>query len=376
MDKKLIEVATVFFKMGCFAFGGPAAHIAMMEQEVVEKRKWMTKEHFLDLIGVTNLIPGPNSTEMTMHCGHERAGKVGLFVAGLAFIIPAIIITGVLAWAYTTYGELPNIKPFIQGIQPTVIAIILAAVITLGKKALKTIELGVIGIITLALCLVGVNEIIALIGVGILGGLYFNLKNNTSNINKKIALPFLMIPATTAAVTKITSVKLFLIFLKVGAVLYGSGYVLFAYLDAELVTKGYLTQQQLMDAVAAGQFTPGPVLSTATFIGYQINGIWGALAATTGIFLPSFLFVLLLNPIIPKLRVSKFFGHFLNAVNASSIAVIAAVMVTMSIESITNLIAIIILAVSLLLTFVAKLNVMLIIIIGAVLGFILPMVGL
>ena len=374
MDKNLKEVATVFFKLGCFAFGGPAAHISMMEQEVVEKRKWMTKEHFLDLIGVTNLIPGPNSTEMTMHCGHERAGKAGLFVAGLAFIIPAIIITGVLAWAYITYGELPNIKPFIQGIQPTVIAIILAAVITLGKKALKTIELGVIGIITLVLCLVGVNEIIALIGVGILGGLYFNLKNNTSTTNKKALFPLLLIPATTAAAAKITSLKLFFIFLKVGAVLYGSGYVLFAYLDAELVTKGYLTQQQLMDAVAAGQFTPGPVLSTATFIGYQINGIWGALAATTGIFLPSFLFVLLLNPIIPKLRASKFFGHFLNAVNASSIAVIAAVMVTMSIESITNLNAIIILAVSLLLTFVVKLNVMLIILIGAVLGFILPMV--
>ncbi len=374
MDKNLKEVAAVFFKLGCFAFGGPAAHISMMEQEVVEKRKWMTKEHFLDLIGVTNLIPGPNSTEMTMHCGHERAGKAGLFVAGLAFIIPAIIITGVLAWAYTTYGELPNIKPFIQGIQPTVIAIILAAVVTLGKKALKTIELGVIGIITLALCLVGVNEIIALIGVGILGGLYFNLKNNTSTTNKKALFPLLLIPATTAAITKITSLKLFFIFLKVGAVLYGSGYVLFAYLDAELVTKGYLTQQQLMDAVAAGQFTPGPVLSTATFIGYQINGIWGALATTTGIFLPSFLFVLLLNPIIPKLRASKFFGHFLNAVNASSIAVIAAVMVTMSIESITNLNAIIILVVSLLLTFVVKLNVMLIILIGAVLGFALPMV--
>lgn len=374
MNNNLKEVATVFFKMGCFAFGGPAAHISMMEQEVVEKRKWMTKEHFLDLIGVTNLIPGPNSTEMTMHCGHERAGKAGLFVAGLAFIIPAIIITGVLAWAYTTYGELPNIKPFIQGIQPTVIAIILAAVITLGKKALKTIELGVIGIITLALCLVGVNEIIALIGVGILGGLYFNLKNNTSTANKKALFPLLLIPATTAAITKITSLKLFFIFLKVGAVLYGSGYVLFAYLDAELVTKGYLTQQQLMDAVAAGQFTPGPVLSTATFIGYQINGLWGALAATTGIFLPSFLFVLLLNPIIPKLRASKFFGRFLNAVNASSIAVIAAVMVTMSIESITNLNAIIILAASLLLTFVVKLNVMLIILIGAVLGFLLPMV--
>ncbi|MBI2281419.1 MAG: chromate transporter, partial [Bacteroidetes bacterium] len=220
----------------------------------------------------------------------------------------------------------------------------------------------------------GINEIIALIGVGILGGLYFNLKNNTSTTNKKTFFPLLLIPTTTAAITKITSLKLFFIFLKVGAVLYGSGYVLFAYLDAELVTKGYLTQQQLMDAVAAGQFTPGPVLSTATFIGYQINGIWGALAATTGIFLPSFLFVLLLNPIIPKLRASKFFGHFLNAVNASSIAVIAAVMITMSIASITNLNAIIILAVSLLLTFVVKLNVMLIILIGAILGFLLPMV--
>jgi len=375
MNNNLKEVATVFFKMGCFAFGGPAAHIAMMEQEVVEKRKWMTKEHFLDLIGVTNLIPGPNSTEMTMHCGHERAGKAGLFVAGLAFIIPAIIITGILAWAYTTYGELPNIKPFIQGIQPTVIAIILAAVITLGKKALKTTELAIIGVLAFALCLVGVNEIIALIGVGVLGGIYFNLKTtNPTTPSKKSFLPFLFIPTTTVALTKITSVKLFLIFLKVGAVLYGSGYVLFAYLDAELVTKGYLTQQQLMDAVAAGQFTPGPVLSTATFIGYQINGIWGALAATTGIFLPSFLFVLLLNPIIPRLRASKFFGNFLNAVNASSIAVIAAVLVNMSIESITNLNAIIILAVSLLLTFVAKLNVMLIVLIGAVLGLLLPMI--
>ena len=370
----LKEVATVFFKMGCFAFGGPAAHIAMMEQEVVTKRKWMSKDHFLDLIGVTNLIPGPNSTEMTMHCGHERAGKIGLFVAGIAFIFPAIVITAILAWAYTEYGELPNIKPFITGIKPTVIAIILSAVITLGKKAIKNVELGILGAITLGLCLAGVNEIIALIGVGILGGIYFNLKDNNST-KTKFLFPFLFIPTTTLAVAKISSLKIFLIFLKVGAVLYGSGYVLFAYLDAELVTKGFLTQQQLMDAVAAGQFTPGPVLSTATFIGYQMDGIWGALAATTGIFLPSFLFVLILNPIIPKLRASKLFGNFLNAVNASSIAVIAGVMITMSIETITNLNAIIILAVSLLLTFVAKLNVMYIILIGSFLGFALSFIA-
>ena len=325
---RLKEVAGVFFKMGCFAFGGPAVHIALMESEIVSKRKWMTHEHFLDLVGATNLIPGPNSTEMTMHCGHERAGKAGLFVAGLSFILPAIVITGIIAWFYVTYGELPAVRPFLEGIKPAVLAVILAAVIKLGKKSVKTSEHWIIGAIVILLCLLGVHEIIAMIGMGIVGMIY-KLTLNREKTTTKTWLPFLTIGAPSLAVN-ITSLKVFWIFLKVGALLYGSGMVLFAYLDAELVTRGWLTQAELIDAVAVGQFTPGPVLSTATFIGFQLNGIGGAIAATAGIFLPSFLFVMLLNPIIPKMRKSKPFGYFLDAVNVAAVAVIAAVLVTMS----------------------------------------------
>ena len=384
MEKnRLGEIAGVFFKLGLFAFGGPAAHISMMEQEIIEKRKWMSKEHFLDLIGATNLIPGPNSTEMTMHCGHERGGKLGLFVAGLSFIIPAVITTGILAWLYVEYGSLPNVEPFVQGIKPAVLAVIAAAILKLGKKAVKNTQLGVIGVIVILLSIItSINEVFILLGVGLLGAIMFYTLNK-DQFKKSFSplFPFLLSSKTTTGMLAVSTgaastLKIFLIFLKVGAVLYGSGYVLFAYLDGELVGTGLLTRQELLDAIAVGQFTPGPVLSTSTFIGYQLNGVWGALAATTGIFLPSFLFVLILNPLIPKLRKSKFLSYFLDSVNVAALGVMVAVLILMTKESVTDWRALVIVAISIIFTFSkVKLNAMWIILIGAILGYALSFIG-
>lgn len=375
-SKNLREVASVFFKMGCFAFGGPAVHISLMESEIVRKRKWITHEHFLDLVGATNLIPGPNSTEMTMHCGHERAGRAGLFVAGLAFIIPAIIITGLIAWFYTAYGDLPAVVPFLEGIKPAVLAIILGAVIKLGKKSIKGVEHIVLALAVIVLCFAGVHEIVAMIGAGLFGLIYklATTKNTINGKDKKAFLPFLTVAASSVAL-KLTSMSVFFTFLKVGALLYGSGMVLFAYLDAELVTRGWLTQAELIDAVAVGQFTPGPVLSTATFIGFQLTGWWGALAATAGIFLPSFLFVLLLNPLIPKMRQSRIFGFFLDAVNVAAVAVIAAVLVIMSIGTLLDWRSILIGILAGIIIFgFKKVSVIYVIVGGAVLGYLLSLV--
>ncbi|WP_412984758.1 chromate efflux transporter [Pontimicrobium sp. IMCC45349] len=368
---KLKEVAALFFKLGCIAFGGPAAHVAMMEDEVVRKRKWMTQEHFLDLMGATNLIPGPNSTEMTMHCGHERAGWKGLFVAGICFIFPAVTITALFAWLYQEYGQLPDVKPFIYGIKPAVIAIIIMAGFRLGKKAVKNTTLAILGIITLGACLYGIPEIAALFGCGFLGLLLYYIRKNKNNLNTFI--PIILVDLVGKL--EIDTLRVFLTFLKVGAILYGSGYVLFAFLDSELVTHGWLTRQELLDAVAVGQFTPGPVLSTATFVGWQLNGGFGALAATLGIFLPSFLFVLFLNPLIPKMRKSTVVRAFLDAVNVAAVALIAAVCIDMAKETIidwrTSLIAII----SLIIVFVfKKLNSAFIVLGSAFLGYLLYLI--
>lgn len=364
----LKEVANVFFKLGCFAFGGPAAHIAMMEEEIVTKRKWMTRDYFLDMIGATNLIPGPNSTEMTMHCGYERAGKKGLFVAGIAFIFPAIIITGLLAYLYVEYGSLPEVQPFIFGIKPAVLAIIASAILKLGKKAIKSTELIILGVLVLVVSLLGVNEVLALLIAGVIGMLYFYLKDRFQNKTLSLS-PFLLFFGINEALIKLSALKVFLVFLKVGAILYGSGYVLFAYLDAELVTRGWLTRTELIDAIAVGQFTPGPVLSTSTFIGYQLSGFYGALAASVGIFLPSFLFVLILNPFIAKMRQSKILRHFLDAVNVAAVAVMLSVLIIMTKETLVDWRAIAIAVVCSYLTFGTKLSTMWIISIGAILGY-------
>lgn len=319
------DIATLFLKLGVSAFGGPAAHIGMMEQEVVEKRDWMTREHFLDLVGATNLIPGPNSTEMTMHIGYERGGAAGLFVAGACFILPAALITLVFAYLYVEYGSIPVVEPFFIGIKAAVIAIILQAVYKLGQKALKNWQLGLIGGMILTASLLGLSEIWAVLAGGALALLWLLFKN----FSQKSAagfFPILLWQAQSAVQSEASLGKLFLVFLKIGAVLFGSGYVLVAYLEAELVTKlGWLSQSELLDAIAIGQFTPGPVLTTATFIGYQIHSWSGAAIATAGIFLPSFLFVWVLNPLVPRMRRSKLLAHFLDGVNMGAVAVMLAV---------------------------------------------------
>jgi chromate transporter len=380
----LKEIALLFLKLGITAFGGPAAHIAMMEAEVVEKRKWMTRQHFLDLVGATNLIPGPNSTEMALHCGYHRAGLPGLIVAGFTFIFPAASITCALAYIYVHFGKIPQIEPFFYGIKPAVIIIILNAIYSLGKKALKNVLLGFIGIGVLVLSLFGLSEVFAILTGGIIGmGIITareKLLGNSINLFlppaliSKFTLPFLTLFTTTTALNSSASLlKLFLIFLKIGAVLFGSGYVLVAYLDGELVKDlGWLTAQELIDAIAIGQFTPGPVLSTATFIGYQIKGFWGALMATLGIFLPSFLFVTLLNPLIPKLRQSKTASNFLDAVNISAVSIMITATIHLSEQVLVDWKSILIALVSgIVLLIFRKVNSAYIVLGGAILGYLL-----
>lgn len=331
----LKEVAGLFLKLGVTGFGGPAAHIAMMRSEIVTKRKWLSEQHFLDLIGTTNLIPGPNSTEMAIHIGHERAGWKGLLVAGLSFILPAVLITGIFAWLYRQYGQLPKVQPFVYGIKPAIIAIILGAVYPLAKKSLKSIELIVIGLVVLVLSLLGFNEIYLMFGAGFLA-LFLSLIRSRKFGSATGIFPVALFQLTGTTILTTTNINLFLIFLKIGAILYGSGYVLFAFLDAELVSAGLLTRQQLIDAIAVGQFTPGPVFSSVTFIGYQINGLTGAIVSTIGIFLPSFIFVALLNPLVKKMRDSGLFSAFLDAVNVASVAIIISVCFAMGKDTITD----------------------------------------
>ena len=372
--QKLKQVAAVFFKLGLFAFGGPAAHIAMMEQEVVTKKKWMTREHYLDLIGATNLIPGPNSTEMTMHCGYQRAGKKGLFVAGISFIFPAVFITAILGYVYVRYGALPQVQPFIKGLQPAVMAIIASAVIKLGKKAVKNWELAMLGALFLVASLLGLNQILVMLVGGVLGMCYFFIRSKTWQKTHTIA-PLFMVFIFSEIGSKLSALGIFLKFLKVGSILYGSGYVLFAYLDTELVTTALLSQKQLIEAIGIGQFTPGPVLSTATFIGYQLGGFWGAVWATAGIFLPSFLFVWLLNPLIPKMRKSKVLGYFLDSINVAAVAIMFAVLITMSQQTLVDWQAAFIALVSVVLVFkFKKVSVMWVLIIGALLGYVLAFI--
>lgn len=371
-SSRLKEVAKLFFRLGVTAFGGPAAHIAMMQDEVVTKRKWLTEQHFLDLMGATNLIPGPNSTEMAIHIGQERAGWKGLIVAGLCFILPAVVITGIFAWLYKQYGQVPQVQPFIYGIKPAIIAIILAAVYPLAKKSIKTFQLAVIGISVLVLSLLHINEIYLMFGAGILALILTSFRTN-KNLNSFLALSFLQIPGTVFI--SISNLRLFFIFLKIGAILYGSGYVLFAFLDTELVSAGLLSRQQLIDAIAVGQFTPGPVFSSVTFIGYQINGLTGAILATIGIFLPSFVFVALLNPLVRKMRHSQLFSVFLDAVNVASVAIILSVCFSLGKDSLTDWRSIFIGVLSMILTFgYKKINTAWIVLGGSLLGYLLTLI--
>lgn len=324
----LKELALLFLKLGITGFGGPAVHISMMRNEVVLKRKWLSEEKFIDLVGAVNMIPGPNSTELAIHIGKEKAGWKGLLTAGVCFIIPAVIITAVIAWFYRQYGALPDVQKIIFGIKPAIIAIIAVNVFPLVIKAGKTKTLIFIGVLALALSLLGVNEVLIIFGAGLIMLL---LKFVTSNFSKNKAgvfLPFAYTGSLFKLILQTDNLNLFLTFLKIGSILYGSGYVLFAFLEGEFVTGGILTQQQLVDAIAVGQFTPGPVFSAVTFIGWQVNGPEGALVSTAGVFIPSFIFVGLLGLIIKKLRGSNIFTSFLDAVNISSLALIFSVCIT------------------------------------------------
>jgi chromate transporter len=307
----------------------------MMEDEVVRRRKWLSREEFLDYLGATNLIPGPNSTELAIHIGHARGGWPGLIVAGSAFIIPAMAMVGAIAWVYTRYGTLPEVSGVLYGVKPVVIAVILQALWRLGRVAVKTRGLAVLAALAVVAVSIGVNELIVLAG----GGLVMALARTASGRRAKVAGPLALGAVATAGGTKLAAAAaagaaamaapyglwpLFLSFAKIGSVLFGSGYVLLAFLRADLVIRfGWLTEHQLLDATAVGQVTPGPVFTTATFIGYVLGGPAGALVATVGIFLPAFAFVALSGPFVPRMRRSRTAGAVLDGVNVASLALMA-----------------------------------------------------
>lgn len=327
----LRTVAGVFLRLGATSFGGPAAHIALMEDECVRRRGWLTQAEFLDLVGATNLIPGPNSTEMAIHIGHRVAGWPGLVVAGVCFIVPAALIVGALAWAYVVYGQLPPVAGVLYGVKPVVIAVVAQALWRLGRSAIRSPLLAAVAVAAAVLVAVGVHELAVLFGAGLAVPVLRGLVRRPHAPAASLAL--LATPALPAAGVAAGAVPfglwpLFWFFVKVGSVLFGSGYVLLAFLRADLVERyGWLTEQQLLDAVAVGQVTPGPVFTTATFIGYLLGGPGGAAVATVGIFLPAFVFVALSVPLMPRLRRSKVAGAFLDGVNAASLALMAVVAV-------------------------------------------------
>ena len=374
----LRELAWLFAKLGFTAFGGPAGHVAMMEDEVVRRRRWLTHERFLDLLGATNLIPGPNSTEMAIHIGHDRAGWAGLGVAGVCFILPAVAIVTAIAWAYVRFGALPAFAGALYGIKPVIIAVVVQALWRLGKAAVKTPLLGVVGAAAAAANLVGVNELIVLgaCGVVVAGG----RRGRAACVAPWLPWPLLGASATGAGATAVAAAfglwPLFLLFLKVGSVLFGSGYVLLAFLRSDLVEHlRWLTESQLLDAVAVGQVTPGPVFTTATFIGYVLGGAPGAALATLGIFLPAFVFVALSGPLIPRLRRSKIAGAVLDGVNVGSLALMAVVALQLGRTAIVDAPTAVLAAASAIALLWFRPNATWLVLAGAVLGAIIAWLG-
>jgi chromate transporter len=322
----LRTIAGLFLKLGTVAFGGPAAHIAMMEEEVVRRRRWLTREAFLDYLGATNLIPGPNSTELAIHIGHARAGWPGLLVAGTCFIMPAAIVVTTIAWLYVKLGTLPAAAGVLYGVKPVVIAVIVQALWGLGRTALKTRALLLLGAVATLAAALGVHELAILALAGALMGVGARSRDRPAMASAAAFVTTAGAGGATAVLTPFGLWPLFAVFLKIGAVLFGSGYVLLAFLRADLVQRlGWLTERQLLDAVAVGQITPGPVFTTATFIGFVLGGTPGALVATVGIFLPAFVFVALSGPLVPRLRRSPTAGAVLDGVNVASLALMAVV---------------------------------------------------
>ena len=326
-ETSLLDLALLFLRLGTTAFGGPAAHIALMEDEVVRRRRWMTRQEFLDLLGATNLIPGPNSTEMAIHIGHRRAGWPGLLIAGVSFIVPAVLIVTGLAWAYVRYGSFPRVTGILYGVKPVIIAIVVQALWALGKTSIKTKLLAVVGVVAVVLTLLGIHELLILFGAGAVVAIWrFVRRIGGRGSTSLVSVTPLVILLSATATATFSLWWLFLFFLKVGSVLYGSGYVLLAFIRADLVERWHwLTEAQLLDAIVVGQVTPGPVFTTATFVGYVLAGPQGALVATVGIFLPAFIFVALSGPLVPQIRRSPIAGAFLDGVNAGALALMLVV---------------------------------------------------
>lgn len=390
---ELASLVRLFVKLSLTAFGGPAAHIAMMEEEVVVRRKWMSRQDFLDLVGATNLIPGPNSTEMVMHIGHIRAGWLGLVVAGMSFVVPAALITGIIAWFYVRYGALPGVEAMLAGIRPVVIALIAGAVWRLGRHAVRNGQLAVISVAVASAALLGFSEVLALFIGGMIGMIWLRGRAGWAD-RRGFVTAVLLVGALIGVVSAILALgadaanlwagsaagltgqpslaPLGLYFLFIGSVLYGSGYVLFAFLEGGLVqTLGWLTQQQLIDAIAVGQFTPGPLFSAATFIGYVLAGWPGAVVATVGIFLPSFVFVAALTPLLPRLRSSAWMAAFLDAINVSAIGLMVVVTIQLGRSTLVNWQAWILLIVALILALRWNVNSALLVAGGAIASWLL-----
>jgi chromate transporter len=376
----LSDLAKFFLRLGTPAFGGPAARIAIMEDELVRRRRWVSREKFLDMLAASNLIPGPSSSELAIHIGYLLGGWRGLIVAGVCFIIPAACMVGILAWVYVHFGKVPAVSSILYGIKPVVIAIILQAIWGLRRTAIKTWFIGVVGLISIGLAARGLHPLLLLL---IAGGAVI-LADQVIPSGRKIVLAPLSIlrsaarwPKSLAAATSaalgvaapLSLGSLFLVFLKFGAVIFGSGYVLLAFLRADLVVhRGWLTDAQLVDAIAIGQVTPGPVFTTATFIGYLLYGTRGAVVATVGIFLPAFLLVAASGPLLPRLRESKIAGAFLDGVLVASLALMAVVSWQIGRASIVDAPTAILFAVSLFLLLRFRLNSAWLILFGALAG--------
>jgi chromate transporter len=371
--QRLAELALLFLKLGTIAFGGPAAHIAMMEQEVVQRRHWLTEAEFLDRVGAANLIPGPSSTELVIHIGHRRAGWPGLIVAGCCFILPAACSVGLLAWIYVRFGALPVASGLLYGVKPVVIAVILQALWNFSRTAIRSRWLALVGVTAAALALLPVHPLLVLIAGGAAAGIK-NLLARARPTRKSAAGAMILLGSKAAAsgvaaAAAIGVGAIFTAFVKIGSVLFGSGYVLLAFLRAEFVERrGWLTSQQLLDAVAVGQITPGPVFTTATFIGYLLHGPAGALAATAGIFLPAFVFVAASAPLIPRLRRSAFAGAVLDGINVASLALMAVVTWQLGAAALVDWLTGLIAAVSAVLLFRWRVNSAWLILASAVLG--------
>lgn len=378
----VLELALIFLKLGTIAFGGPAAHIAMMRSEFVDRRQWLSESEFLDLVGASNLIPGPGSTEVAIFIGLRRAGWVGLLLAGVCFILPAALIVTVIAAAYVKYGRLPEAAGILYGIKPVIIAVVAQALWSLGRTALKTKLLAAAGAAGLVLCFLGAPPLALLFGIGVALGLLGWFRDEQTRSVKPLlslgvvaglllALPLVLTAVQPPVSHTIHQWPLFLVFAKIGSVVFGSGYVLLAFLRADLVTRlHWLTPAQLLDSVAVGQFTPGPVFTTATFIGYVAAGPMGALTATLGIFLPAFLFVAVSGPLIPRIRQSKTAGAFLDGVNAAALALMAFVTLQLARAALTDWLTVAVAIAAGIVLFKWKVNSAWLVLAGAVVGLI------